>query len=101
MTIFLPTQHAARLALGADARIVLDGIPDLIIPARVSFVAPRAQFTPKEVETRTEREKLMFRVKIKIQPDFLKRYIELTKTGVPGEAYVRIDSNAAWPDQLK
>jgi len=101
MTIFLPTQHAARLAIGADARIVLDGIPDRIIPARVSFVAPQAQFTPKEVETRSEREKLMFRVKVKIQPDFLKKYAELTKTGVPGEAYVRIDANAEWPDQLK
>ena len=67
MTIFLPTQHAARLAIGADARVVLDGIPDLAIPARVTFVAPRAQFTPKEVETRTEREKLMFRIKVKIQ----------------------------------
>lgn len=101
MTIFLPTNHVARLAIGADARILLDGIPDLVIPARVSFVAPRAQFTPKEVETRTEREKLMFRVKVKIQPEFLKKYVELTKTGIPGEAYVLIDSNAAWPEQLQ
>ena len=101
MTIFLPTQHAARLAIGADARVVLDGIPDLAIPARVTFVAPRAQFTPKEVETRTEREKLMFRIKVKIQAAFLKKHVELTKTGVPGEAFVRIDPNAAWPEQLK
>lgn len=100
MTIFLPTQYAARLAIGADARIVLDSLTDTVIPARVSFVAPRAQFTPKEVETRSEREKLMFRVKVKIQPDFLKKYVELTKTGVPGEAYVRIDSNAEWPEHL-
>ena len=100
MTIFLPTKYAARLAIGADARIVLDGLPDRVIPARVSFVAPRAQFTPKEVETRSEREKLMFRVKVKIQPDFLKKYVELTKTGVPGETYVRIDSNAEWPEHL-
>jgi len=100
MTIFLSTRHAARLAIGATARIVLDGIPDMAIPARVTFVAPRAQFTPKEVETRSEREKLMFRVKVKIQPDFLKKYVELTKTGIPGEAYVRIDSNAEWPEHL-
>lgn len=101
MTIFLPTQHAARLAVGADARVVLDGIPEMIIPARVSFVAPKAQFTPKEVETRSEREKLMFRIKLRIQPEFLKQHAELTKSGVPGEAYVRISSNAEWPDQLK
>ena len=100
MTIFLPTQHAARLAVGAEARVVLDGIPDTVIPAKVSFVAPRAQFTPKEVETRTEREKLMFRVKVKIQPDFLKKYVELTKTGIPGVAYVRIDVDTEWPEFL-
>ena len=100
MTIFLPTQQVARLAVGADARVVLDGIPDMFIPARVTFVAPRAQFTPKEVETRTEREKLMFRIKVKIQPDFLKKYVELSKTGVPGEAYVRIGADSEWPDQM-
>jgi len=101
MTIFLPTQQAARLAVGADARVVLDGIPDMVIPAKVTFVAPRAQFTPKEVETRTEREKLMFRIKVKIQPEFLKKYGELSKTGVPGEAYVRIGAGSEWPDQLR
>lgn len=100
MTIFLPAQHATRLAVGAEALVVLDGIPDTVIPAKVSFVAPRAQFTPKEVETRTEREKLMFRVKVKIKPDFLKTYAELTKTGIPGEAYVRIEANAEWPEFL-
>ena len=91
MTIFLPTQYAARLAVGAEARIVLDGMPDISIPARVSFVAPRAQFTPKEVETRTEREKLMFRIKVKITPAFLQTHPEIAKTGVPGVAYVRLD----------
>lgn len=101
MTVFLPTQHAAKLAVGADARLILDGIPDTVIPAKVSFVAPRAQFTPKEVETRTEREKLMFRVKVNIEPEYLSNRAEFTKTGVPGVAYVRLDPNVDWPAQLK
>ena len=101
MKIFLPTHQAAKLAIGADARVVLDGIPDIVIPAKVSFVAPKAQFTPKEVETRTEREKLMFRIKVKILPEFLENNVEFTKSGVPGEAYVRLDSSAAWPDNLQ
>ena len=100
MTIFLPTGQAGRVAIGTDARIIFDAAPDLVIPATVSFVAPRAQFTPKEVETRTEREKLMFRIKVKIAPELLEQHIEKVKTGIPGVAYVRLDQTAKWPEYL-
>ncbi len=100
MTIFLPTKDASRIAVGAQARIVLDTIPDSAIPAKVSFVAPKAQFTPKEVETRTEREKLMFRIKVKIDEVFLKDHARQIKTGVPGVAYIRLEPNAEWPEHL-
>src|SRR3954454_5142121 len=59
MEIFLPSEQATRVKLGADARITVDHEPGLAAPARVTFVSPEAQFTPKEVETRSEREKLM------------------------------------------
>lgn len=101
MTLFLPTQEAAKVAVGADARVVLEGIEKVVIPAKVSFVAPKAQFTPKEVETRTEREKLMFRLKIQLDADFLKTHAALAKTGIPGVAYIRLDANAAWPASLR
>jgi HlyD family secretion protein len=71
MTIFLPTGQAGRLKIGDDARLVLDAISEYVIPAKVTFVSPEAQFTPKEVETRTEREKLMFRVKVQVDPQLL------------------------------
>jgi HlyD family secretion protein len=100
MTIFLPTAEAGRAAIGAEGRIVLDAAPELIIPAAVSFVAPRAQFTPKEVETRAERDKLMFRVKVRIDPELLARHAERVKTGLPGMAYVRLDPHAEWPEHL-
>jgi HlyD family secretion protein len=101
MTIFLPTEEAGRTVIGAEGRIVLDAAPYLVIPAAISFVAPRAQFTPKEVETRTEREKLMFRVKVRIDPDLLARNVEKVKTGLPGVAYVRLDPKAEWPERLR
>jgi len=100
MTIFLPTSQAGRVSIDAEARIVLDARPDISIPARVTFVSPEAQFTPKAVETRTEREKLMFRIKVKIPQDLLKEYAKRVKTGLPGVAYVRLDPNAPWPDTL-
>lgn len=101
MTIFLPTLQAGRLSIGDEARIVFDAIPEYVIPATVSFVSPEAQFTPKEVETRTEREKLMFRVRIRIDPELLAKHGAFMKTGVPGVAYVRLGADVAWPETLK
>jgi HlyD family secretion protein len=97
MTIFLPTAQVGRVFIGSDARITLDAAPALVIPAKVSFVSAKAQFTPREVETRSEREKLMFRVKVKIDPALLLAHVEKVRTGLPGEAYVLLGSGAAWP----
>jgi HlyD family secretion protein len=67
----------------------------------VSFVASEAQFTPKTVETASEREKLMFRIKAQIAPDLLRKHITQVKTGLPGMAYVRLDASAEWPARLQ
>jgi HlyD family secretion protein len=66
MTFFLPTEAAGRLGMGSEVRLILDTAPQYVIPARVTFVADVAQFTPKTVETANERLKLMFRVKANI-----------------------------------
>jgi HlyD family secretion protein len=100
MTIYLPSGQAGKVRIGSEARLKLDALPDVVIPATVSFVAPEAQFTPKEVETRTEREKLMFRVKIKISPELLRKHIEKVKTGLPGVAFVKLDDKVQWPVEL-
>jgi HlyD family secretion protein len=100
MTIFLPTSEAGRVALGSDARIVLDAAPNYVIPATVSFVAAEAQFTPKTVETANEREKLMYRVKLAIDPKVLDSYRDYVKAGLTGNAYVKVLHDAAWPAQL-
>ena len=100
MTVYLPTDKAGQVALGAEARIVLDALAEQAIPATVSFVAPKAQFTPREVETRSEREKLMFRIKLRADPAWLAAHRDLAKGGMPGVAYVRLDANAAWPAML-
>lgn len=97
MTFFLPETVAGKIAIGTEVRIVLDAAKNVVIPATVSFVADTAQFTPKSVETESERQKLMFRVKAKIDPTLLNKYIEQVKTGLPGVAYIKIDDQAAWP----
>ena len=101
LTFFLPEGVAGKVKIGADVRLIMDALPSVPIPAKVSFVASVAQFTPKTVETKIERQKLMFRVKAKIDPELLRKYIDLVKTGLPGVAWVRIDDNAEWPDFLQ
>jgi HlyD family secretion protein len=100
MTFFLPETVAGKVALGSEVRIVLDAAPSYIIPARVSFVASVAQFTPKTVETASERQKLMFRVKARIDPELLKKHLKQVKTGLPGVAWLKLDAQAQWPQHL-
>ncbi|WP_242218539.1 HlyD family secretion protein [Shinella zoogloeoides] len=100
MTFFLPTAEAGRVAIGTEVRLVLDAAPQYVIPARATFVADVAQFTPKTVETEEERQKLMFRIKAKIAPELLRKYIQQVKTGLPGVAYIRLDPKAEWPAAL-
>lgn len=101
MTFFLPARQAGLVELGQEVRLVIDAAPQYVIPARVSYVASVAQFTPKSVETASEREKLMFRVKARIDPELLKKYITYVKTGVPGMAYLRLEPDAEWPAELQ
>lgn len=101
MTVFLPARDAGRLPIGAEARIILDPIPEYVIPATVTFVASTAQFTPKSVETDEERDQLMFRVKLTIAPDLLAAYQDRAKAGIAGIGYVRVDDAAIWPPALE
>jgi len=101
MTFFLPTAAAGRVVLGSEVHLVLDAVPQYVIPAKVSYVANVAQFTPKTVETASERQKLMFRIKARIDPALLKKHIRSVKTGLPGMAYVRLDPRAEWPVKLR
>jgi HlyD family secretion protein len=101
MTIFLPAADAGRLTVGDEARIILDPVPDYVIPATVSFVAADAQFTPKTVETTDERAKLMFRTKLKIDPQILQQFYTRVKTGVRGMGFVRTKPDVDWPADLQ
>ena len=101
MTFYLPAGEAGRLQLGSEARLILDAAPQLVIPARVTYVASAAQFTPKTVETRSERQTLMFRIKASVEPALVRRYERGAKIGMPGVAWVRLDPAVPWPRRLQ
>jgi len=101
MDIYLPTEAAGKVKFGADARIVLDAYPNIAIPAKVVFVAAQAQFTPKTVETQSERDKLMFRIRVRVDQELLRTRAEAVRSGLPGVTYIRTDANTPWPAFLQ
>jgi HlyD family secretion protein len=101
LTIFLPAADAGRLSIGDEARIILDPVHDFVIPTKVSFVAADAQFTPKTVETKDERTKLTFRVKLQVDPTVLQTFYKKVKTGIRGMGFVRTRANVDWPAELQ
>ncbi|MCA0850026.1 HlyD family secretion protein [Salipiger thiooxidans] len=100
MNIYLPAPVVGLLSANDEARMVLDPISDYVVPARVSFISPQAQFTPKSVETEEEREELVFRVKLTVPRDLLVQFEDMVKSGVRGIGFVRSDPGAEWPADL-
>ncbi|MEW9680918.1 HlyD family secretion protein [Pseudomonas sp. TE50-2] len=97
MNLYLPAATTGRLTVGDQARIVLDALPEQALPAKIAFVAAKAQFTPKQVETRDERQKLVFRVKLRLtEPSAVPQ----AKPGMPGAGYVRT-ADVGWPANLQ
>lgn len=100
MTIFLPTAQAGVVQYGSEARMILDAYPHITIPASVTFISPQSQFTPKQIETQSEREKLMFKVKATIDFELLQEYIEKVRIGLPGVTYIQLNKEKEWPPML-
>lgn len=96
LTIFVPASVAGSLQIGDEARVVPQGFSQ-VLPARVSFVSPEAQFTPKFVETANERDNLSYRVKLQIPAEIARRLGGQLKAGMTADGYVRTDPRRPWP----
>ena len=101
LTFFLPETAVGKVAIGSEVLIVLDALPQYVLPAEVSYVSSAAQFTPKTVETASERQKLMFRVKAQIDHEQLVKHFKQVETGLPGIGWLMIDPQAQWPINLQ
>lgn len=70
----------ARVQLGQKAEVRVDGVPDKTFHGRLSFIAPKAEFTPKTVETRALRVDLVYRIRVEVDnPD------GILKIGMPAD----------------
>ena len=92
LKVYIPERWIGRLRLGLPARIWVDAFPDTPFPATVRYISPRAEFTPREVQTPEERVKLVYAVKLYLDanPDH-----RLTP-GLPADAVIRWREDAPW-----
>ena len=90
--IYVPEPSIGKVALGQEARVYVDAYPDRPFAARVSKVAQQAEFTPKNVETREERVKLVFPVEVALAEN----PGGVLKPGMPADAVVRWQPDAPW-----
>ncbi|MDY6941666.1 MAG: efflux RND transporter periplasmic adaptor subunit [Pseudomonadota bacterium] len=92
LKIYVPEPRLGQITLGQSARIFVDAFPDRYFDAKVSKIAQQAEFTPKNVETREERVKLVFAVELAIaeNPE------GVLKPGMPADAVVRLEENIEW-----
>ena len=92
LKVYVPEIEIGRLRLGLPARVHIDAFPDQPVPATLRYIAAQAEFTPKEVQTRDERVKLVYAVRLYLaaNPDH-----RLTP-GLPADAVIRWKDEAAW-----
>jgi HlyD family secretion protein len=94
LKVYVPEPDIGKVALGQDARVYVDTYPGRPFPARVSKIYQQAEFTPKNVETKEERVKLVFPVELAL----VENPGGLLKPGMPADGLVRVQSEAPWPE---
>lgn len=84
LKIFVDETEIGKVKPGQDVEVKVDTFPNKVYKGKVTFISPEGEFTPKIIQTKKERVKLVYLVKISIpNPD-----LEL-KTGMPADAWLR------------
>jgi HlyD family secretion protein len=81
LTIYVPEPALGRIRLGEVAGIAVDSHPGKVFPGRVTFISPIAEFTPRDVQTKDERVKLVYAVRIQVENP-----AGIFKPGMPADA---------------
>jgi HlyD family secretion protein len=85
LTVYVNEKDLGKVMLGQSAEVSIDTYSDRTYDGKVIYISPEAEFTPKNIQTKDERTKLVFKVKIKLSnPEF-----EM-KSGMPADARINI-----------
>jgi HlyD family secretion protein len=85
LRVYVPETDLGRVKLGQKADVISDTYPDRKYPGRVVEIAEQPEFTPKNVQTREERVKLVFGVKIEVENPNRE-----LKPGMPADAVIHV-----------
>jgi HlyD family secretion protein len=96
LKVYVPEPDIGKVALGQEARVYVDTYPGRPFPARVSKIYQQAEFTPKNVETKEERVKLVFPVELAL----VENPGGVLKPGMPADGLVRVQKDAPWPEPI-
>jgi len=83
--IYVTEKELGRIRLGQAAEVKIDALPDKTFPGVITYISPEAEFTPKNVQTKEDRVKLVFGVKVEIE-----NREGLLKPGLPADAVIRV-----------
>jgi HlyD family secretion protein len=92
LKVFVPETEVGRARVGLPARIYTDAFPGTAFDAELRYLAARAEFTPKEVQTRDERVKLVYAAKLYIADNTQRRL----SPGLSADAVIRWRKDAPW-----
>ena len=87
LTLYVPETQVGHVQVGQSVQVTVDGLPGRRFTGRVYFISPRAEFTPSAVQTKDERAKTVFMVKVRVDnPD------HALKPGMPADAVVQVSN---------
>jgi len=87
LVIYVSTVELGYVKLGQKAEVTIDTYKDKVYEGKVTYISPEAEFTPKNIQTKDERTKLVFAVKITIP----NKDYDL-KAGMPADAVIKLQN---------
>lgn len=92
LKVYIPETQIGKLKLKMEAKVYVDAYPDRDFNAKITKIYEQAEFTPKNVETKEERVKLVFGVEL----SFINNKERLLKPGMPADAVIRYKEGVEW-----
>jgi HlyD family secretion protein len=92
VNLYIGERDLGRVHLGMRAEVTVDSFPKDPFPGTVTFVADRAEFTPKNIQTPDERVKLVYRVKVEVATRG-----QALKPGMPADTVLPLDQDGTQP----
>ncbi|RMG04983.1 MAG: HlyD family efflux transporter periplasmic adaptor subunit [Nitrospirae bacterium] len=86
---YLPEPHLGEVSLNEEVKIITDSFPDKIITGKICHISEEAEFTPREVQSREERIKQVFEIKVCIPSD--SEGMSILKKGMPVEVEIPLN----------